>query len=353
MKGDASMKNRILHYDLLRIIAAFSVVMLHSAAQFWYTLDIYGKDWIIANSYDGAFRFGVPIFVMISGAIFLDKAYVIDVHRLYRHNILRMVVLYFVWSCLYGLWDCRTFDFKAAGVKAIMREMLMGRYHLWFLPMIAGIYVLLPILKEWLDHAKEENIRYFLALFLVLQIGGETMRALTVTDELHYLLDLTKIEMVCGYVGYFVWGYYLSHIKLSSKICKMFYISALPAVICNVVLGNRLAHRAGEPVGAIYDSYGFFTFIIVTALYLFAVNKLSTLHFGQASSRVIKEISADTLGIYVMHIGLMEGLELLGIHSMMIPNIVGIPLYAVLCFMICGLAAAGLRRIPVIGKYIC
>ena len=357
-KGDARMgndkrKSRVLHYDWLRIAAAFSVVMLHSAAQFWYTLDIYGRDWIIANSYDAVFRFGVPSFVMISGAIFLDKDYQLDIRRLYRHNILRMLVLYAVWSCVYGLWDCAGFDLKTAGVKAILREMLLGRYHLWFLPMIAGIYVLLPVLKEWISHAKEENIRYFLALFLVIQIGGETLRALTVTDELHYILDLMKIEMVCSYIGYFVWGYYLTHIRISDKLCRLFYVAALPAVVCNVLLGNHLAHRAGEPLGAIYDSYGIFTFIVVTALYLFAVNKVSTYRFGKTSERIVKEIAGNTLGIYVMHIGLMEALERVGIHSMMIPNIWGIPLYALLCFIICGLVAAGLRRIPFIGKYIC
>ena len=64
-------KKRLIHYDLLRIFAAFSVVMLHSAAQFWYSLDIYSTEWLIANSYDALFRFGVPIFVMISGALFL------------------------------------------------------------------------------------------------------------------------------------------------------------------------------------------------------------------------------------------------------------------------------------------
>ena len=296
--GKVQGKNRILHYDWLRIIAAFSVVMLHSAAQFWYTLDIYGNEWIIANSFDAIFRFGVPIFVMISGAIFLDRDYELKVCRLYKHNILRMLVLYVVWSCIYGLWDCKNFDWKAAGVKAIIREMLLGRYHLWFIPMIIGIYMLLPVLKEWIAHAKEENIRYFLSLFLVVQIGGEPLRALTVMDEIHYILDLIKIDMACSYIGYFVWGYYLTHVKISDKVCRWFYLGAFPALVCNVLLGNYLAHRAGQPVGTIYDSYGIFTFVVVTALYLFAVNKVSNRHFGLKSAWIIKEISRDTLGIY-------------------------------------------------------
>lgn len=106
-------------------------------------------------------------------------------------------------------------------------------------------------------------------------------------------------------------------------------------------------------VGAVYDSFGIFTFLMVTALFSFAAEKGQKVSLGEVAQRIVKEISAGTLGVYVMHIGLMEALKLLGVHSMMIPNVIGIPVYAALCFAICLLAAAILRRIPVIGKYLC
>ncbi len=352
MSGKSDNK-RMIYYDLLRIISAFSVVMLHSAAQFWYSLDIYSSEWMVANSYNAVFRFGVPIFVMISGALFLDRSYKLDIKRLYRHNILRIMILYVVWSVIYGLWDCRTFDWQRIGIKVILREMLLGKYHLWFLPMLIGIYMLLPVLKEWLEHARKKTIQYFLVLFFILQICSETLRALTATEELQYILDLGKIEMACSYIGYFVWGYYLSHVGIGKRLRKVIYVCAVPGVLCNIFLGNYLARRAGTPVAEIYDSYGLFTFFIVTALYLFAVNYMSKVSFGKRSSEFIKELSADTLGVYVMHIGLIEALEEIGIHNMLIPNIIGIPLYAIMCFVICTLAASLLRRIPFIGKCLC
>ena len=89
-------EKRMLHYDLLRILAAFSVVMLHSASQFWYTLPVTDKDWLIMNSYDSLVRFGVPVFVMISGALFLSDDKKTDIKRLYTHNILRLLIIYIV-----------------------------------------------------------------------------------------------------------------------------------------------------------------------------------------------------------------------------------------------------------------
>lgn len=349
----AETNTRKLHFDILRILAAFSVVMLHSAAQFWYDLDIKSTEWVIANSYDAVFRFGVPIFVMISGAIFLDKDYKMDIKRLYKHNILRLVVLYVIWSALYGLFDCRTWDFETAGIKNILKEMLLGRYHLWFIPMIVGIYILLPVLKSWVENAKKTTIEYFLVLFFILQICSETIRALTLNDELHYILDLGKIEMACGYIGYFVLGYYLTHIGISEKLKKAVYILLVPSVLANIVLGCLLAWRVNEPVGSIYDSFGIFTFIMVIALFLLVSERGKKTDFGQKSSKIIKELSEDTLGVYIMHIGVMEFTRDLGFHSMLLPNVIGIPLYALVCFGVCTLAAAVLRRIPFVGRYLC
>lgn len=346
-------RKRMVHYDLLRIVAAFSVVMLHVAAQFWYTLDIYSTEWIIANSYDAVVRFGVPIFVMISGAMFLDRDYTLDVKRLYKHNILRMVILYVGWSCLYGLYDCRRCDFRTEDIKIILREMLSGRYHLWFIPMIVGIYVLLPVLKSWVDHTQSQNVQYFLGLFLIIKVCGETLRALTVTDEIHYILDIAQVELVCGYVGYFIWGYYLAHIGVNDKLRKIIYALVIPSAIMNIVLGNYLAWKVDRPVGAIYDSFGVFTFILVTALFLVTVEKGSKLSFSEKSTGLIKELSADTLGVYLIHIGLIEILEQFGIHSMLVPIVIGIPLYSVVIFLLCTVIAFFLRRIPIIGRYLC
>lgn len=346
-------EKRWVHYDLLRILAAFSVVMLHSSAQFWYTLDINSREWVIANSYDALFRFGVPVFVMLSGAIFLPRQRELKIKRLFTHNILRMAAIFVFWSAVYGLKDSTYFDFTQAGWKDVVKEMVLGRYHLWFLPMIAGLYMLLPILRVWVQNAERKNLEYFLFLFLALQILCGTLKTLFPSNYLHYVLELLQVDLVCGYAGYFVLGYYVAHIGIPAKYHKIIYSSVIPAAVLNVVLGNYLSHRAGEPKGDIYDSFGLFTFCIVLACFLFFTEVMGKIHYSARVSAVIREVSEGTLGVYVMHVGLMEILEVYGIHSMMVPNIVGIPLYAILCFVICLVAASVLRRVPFLGRYLC
>lgn len=345
--------NRMIHYDLLRILAAFSVVMLHVSAQGWYNIPVTDFRWLTANSYDALFRFGVPVFVMISGALFLPGPSKTDMKKLYAHNILRLLVLFIIWSCLYGLLDCWHYGFGNLTARDIFQEMLYGRYHLWYLPMQLGIYMLLPILRIWVQNADRKNIQYFLLLFLVFQIGSETVSALFPRGKIAYAASLIKPYMVCSYLGYFILGYYIVHYGINQKYHRFIYATGIFSAFCNVFLSNRLSLRKGEPLGAIYDSFGIFTFAVSVALFLFFTAKVSRHSFNPKTRKIIHELSLDTLGVYVLHIGLIECLEPFGIHSMMLPNTIGIPLFAVFCFFTCSLLAAILRRIPVVGKYFC
>lgn len=347
------MQNRNVSYDLLRIIAAFSVVMLHSAAQHWYELPIDSMDWKIVNAYDACFRFGVPVFVMISGAVFLDPGRELDVKRLYRHNILRFVVIYLLWGAVYGLLDSFHYGFANLTWKEILKEMAWGRYHLWYLPMLLGIYVLLPILRSWVQHAQRKNLQYFLTLFVVLQVLRETVISFVKNQELLHYLSLGEIQMVCSYLGYFVLGYYIAHVGIPRKFHKYFYLAAIPGAMLNVLISCAQTVRDGSPNGTVYDSFGLFTFLIVVAVFLLFTERLQSHSWSGSGAAVITEVSKGTLGIYLMHIGVIEQLELWGIHSAMVPVTVGVPLLATLVFVLCYVPAALLRRIPWVGRYIC
>lgn len=351
--GERKTSGYQLYIDILRIVACFSVIMLHTSAQAWYSLPVESGGFKIANSYDALFRFGVPVFVMISGALFLAPERKTNMRKLYVHNIWRLEVLYIFWSCLYGLKDCMGFGLSNLGWKDIVREMILGRYHLWFLPMIIGIYALLPVLKSWIAHAEKKNIEYFLLLFFLCQILCETIRAIRPSNMLDYVLNLFQPEMVCSYLGYFVLGYYLVHIGIDKKWHKFIYTGAFFGGILNVLLGNYLAERAGEPTGAIYDSFGAFTALISMALVILVKETFAGKSWGKGTEKVVHEISSATLGIYVMHVGMIEWLEPRGIHSQMMPLAFGIPFLAVLCFIVCFVISAVLRRIPIVGKYIC
>ena len=64
---------RILYFDFLRIFATLSVMVLHVTAQNWHGTSVSSFEWQTFNFFNSIVRWGVPIFVMISGALFLNE----------------------------------------------------------------------------------------------------------------------------------------------------------------------------------------------------------------------------------------------------------------------------------------
>ena len=153
--------------------------------------------------------------------------------------------------------------------------------------------------------------------------------------------------------GYFVLGYYLVHIGIPRKTHKIFYLAALPCAALNILISTLQTARDGVPNGGIYDGFCLFTFLLVIAVFLFFMEGIKNHKWGKGSAAVIAELSKGTLGIYLLHIGVMELLEARGIHSAMMPVAVGVPLLALLVFALCYGISALLRRIPWVGRYLC
>ena len=65
---------RILYFDFLRVFATLAVMIIHVASQnWWYGTSVPSFEWQTFNFFNSIVRWGVPIFGMISGALFLNK----------------------------------------------------------------------------------------------------------------------------------------------------------------------------------------------------------------------------------------------------------------------------------------
>lgn len=68
-------KTRLAYYDYLRVAAIFGVIMIHVSAQNWQNSNVNSIEWQFFNIYDSMMRWAVPVFVMISGSLFLNREY--------------------------------------------------------------------------------------------------------------------------------------------------------------------------------------------------------------------------------------------------------------------------------------
>ena len=98
----STLKNkRIEYFDWLRILGSFSVVVIHISCEIWYSSTIFSTEWKISNFYDSIARFGVPIFFMISGTIFLEKD--ISFYIILNKYIKSIYIKLLFWSFFYSL----------------------------------------------------------------------------------------------------------------------------------------------------------------------------------------------------------------------------------------------------------
>jgi len=73
--------NRIYYLDYLRLFAAIAVIILHTVDTEFGSTKVTVFKWQYLNACDGLVRWCVPVFVMISGALFLERQ--IDIKKIY------------------------------------------------------------------------------------------------------------------------------------------------------------------------------------------------------------------------------------------------------------------------------
>ena len=97
-------KERIFYYDFLRAIAIIGIVSCHVASNFLVNPAIMNTiGWNFAVVIDCFRDFSIPIFVMLTGALLLNKDYSLSNFVKKRFN--RVFVPYLFWLCIFILFS--------------------------------------------------------------------------------------------------------------------------------------------------------------------------------------------------------------------------------------------------------
>ena len=166
---------RQLHYDLLRIFASFMVVMLHVSAFYWDKIQPQTEQWMALNLFDSAVRSCVPLFFMLSGAFLLAKE--LPLNKLLGKNVLHLAVVWLVWSVLYAVDAIGLPAFFHADAGQIFTAVVNGKYHLWFLPKMIEVYLMVPLLYAGTRMKEGKGLYYLLVLFGLFGILKSTLTA--------------------------------------------------------------------------------------------------------------------------------------------------------------------------------
>ena len=153
-------KKREANYDLLRIISAFAVIMLHVSGGFLMS----DEAGIPANSsfpimlINHLVRFAVPCFLMLSGAFLLADEKNADYTYFYKKSVRNIGITGLIFFFLYTMY--RVAKLVLSGVVlhtdgmdafwdallSIFKDLMLGRpwAHLWYLSVLAVLYLAVP-----------------------------------------------------------------------------------------------------------------------------------------------------------------------------------------------------------------
>ncbi len=342
---------RIGYLDALRTVACFAVVMLHVTALNTYNVEFISQEWNIFMFYESVVNWAVPTFVMISGAVMLNKDYA---YKRILMKTLKISQIFFVWSALYLIFDFCIYGMSTYSDNALwLQVFLQGHYHMWYLIMLAGLYLIVPIMKGMIDKASSRKAYVLLAIVLTFTVPtvmdllqqskvggvlrntvvGAFYRALTnVHDDLNFHLTM-------GFAAYFVIGYEMVHfINISAHKCWILgclcFFIGIVITFFEIMISNSK------------EAAGFFMQHYQVAILLQSAGILLIMKSLQGRKIVLwlGKISPLTLGIYIIHPMIIETLQRFGITSLSFNPVLFIPLLTLAIFTVAALIVYFLVR---------
>lgn len=352
-------KNRIVYFDHLRVAAIVAVVVLHVSAQNWNEVDPISFQWNVFNIYNGLVRWCVPVLLMISGPLFLKRD--IPIKTLYSKYILRLAIAYLVWSAFYAVLVPLGRTVLAGDplppLKLMIAYTIAGDLHTWFLPMIIGIYMCIPLIRQIV--ASKTTTRYFLILsflfaFLLPQVIdlardllGEKYPSILLASGT--LLSNMNMDMVTGYAFYFVLGYVLDDMVLTKKQRTIIYCLGVAGVLSSVGLNALVTWITQAPCSRYHrnSTVG----VLLAAVCVHTWIKYRPHPNGKINSWICK-LSKYSFGAYLVHVLVMDELARAGLHSLCVTPVIAIPAISLLIAIGSFAISFVLNKIPAIRRWI-
>ena len=377
--------------DWMRVAACLMVMVVHSTEPFYLggegSLILTEGDAWWASFFDTFVRACVPLFVVASSYLQFPLHY--STGEFLRRRALRVLVPFLCWTIVYALaWGEPVENFRS-----LLLNFNYAAGHLWFVYMLVGIYLLMPMLSPWAERVGKRELQFYLLLCFVTTLIP-FVRALVADGAAPVIYGPTGIPnralyplwgeaswntyglfyYLSGFIGYLLLGLYLRRFVGNLSWGKTLAV-ALPAwlagfAICFGGFIVMVMNDAGGqfpiegPTGLaaawettwINDTAGVF---LMTIGWILVFRKINA--GGWFYRTVLLPISKASYGMYLCHMialaffsgWLRQSLGLgldgqLGIWT----TPVQILLTALLTFATVALFCVAVQRIPKLGKWV-
>lgn len=281
--------NRIIQFDYIRSLSIILVIFIHSMA--WINeVTVINSTYIVRVMIDSVIYTGVPLFVMLSGALLLGKEEPISLF--FKKRFKRLIIPFIIWSIfIYAILYIQDGGRSIIGYATsyITKTLTSGVYGIyWYMYLIIGLYLITPILRKVC--ATKDTCIYTSLFYFVFFIIYSIFPSIKICNRF--------VSENFLYVGYFVTGYaiyqYLQHKK---NFCKISLILLIIFVALKI-LSNIVLHAAS------LDEYAVTINKILTAL--ISISLFSTLvklpiKTECKRNKYVSFLSETSYAIYLTH----------------------------------------------------
>jgi surface polysaccharide O-acyltransferase-like enzyme len=337
-------------------LAIIAVITLHAAneaivPQVMNQAEVYR--WWMVNVYQTLGRMGVPLFVMLTGALLLQPSKIEPLSVFFKKRWNRIGLPFLFWGAIYFAWDCYA-DHLALTSNFVFQGILSGPYfHFWYLYMIVGLYLLTPILRIIVAHIDRQTFKYFFGVWLLAAFITPIPGLLGAFYVDGNLLSLPL------WVGYFMLGVFLLNVKVQRRTLLGLIALGLALTLVGTYV---IAATVGGSLTYYFHDYFSPTIIIASAALFLLLNtiKAPTNQTEKHQSKInwlLKQISQSTLAIFLFHVIVLETLQRgylwgFSISGNNLNSIIEVPLITIVTLLICLGVILPLKEVPVIKKLI-
>jgi surface polysaccharide O-acyltransferase-like enzyme len=265
----------------------------------------------------------IPIFAMITGYFFLRPEKELPLKKLYGKYILRLLLALVFWTIFYAAFlDFPFYPFTGK------------EFNFWYVAVCIGLYISMPVLR--CIASDDRLLAYSCWLWLFIRIYCNIEMFVVVPFE---VTDFVFTE----YIGYCLWGYYLTRIKWNPKQTHLVYFGGVAYIIINTLFAlitkgeTRVAFDNMDP------------FFLCVAILLFVHNH--PIHLRPSLERLVTYSSGLVFGIYMVQT--FVDMEIFTRIHRFIPNVFAlVPIAFVALFAISYVIILIIKQIPVLKKWV-
>lgn len=357
--GAYDSSKRIFYFDVLRTLAIILVILSHVSKDFAKNFTIESLKWICSAGFADIAVMGVPIFLMISGALLLGREYTLS--DFMKRRFSRILIPFIFWAALLPI--CKMiFLGQAWTVSNYIELFFLNQY--WFIWMLIGAYLLMPILNSFINEYELNGLAYLLIIWFIGMIFLRDF-SFDIIEKLFEVHPMGWKEIFAGYFGFFPLGYYLSIKKFKftdRQMCLIGLIMLIAFTGINMAhtfidgpKNNALSYYGYRRIVSTLQAIGLFLFIKYFSQYCeehkgTIKNKIYSFFKDTSMSTLILSISVCSYGMYLTHYFWLYPLEYVSNNIMPIfqTNPLLIPVVLLFITLMSWILILIFRRIPIL-----